>query len=161
MPETRPWALTRGFALHPGTRNRYKIRYTRTQHRPPSRQVNDHGRVSGTHRALLARLRGFGSLAPPVGEPDNNCGHNDRCWQCPDADQQPDRIPRHAVRSLLLEAFADQGADGAVPGEEAVVVGVTDQGRPADAVPQQASEEDSQQLGILRQQWSHLPFEVS
>ena len=26
------------------------IRYTRTQHRPPSRQVNDHGRVSGTHR---------------------------------------------------------------------------------------------------------------
>ena len=25
------------------------IRYTRTQHRPPSRQVNDHGRVSGTH----------------------------------------------------------------------------------------------------------------
>ena len=48
-----------------------------------------------------------------------------------------------------------------MPGEEAVVVGVTDQGRPADAVPQQASEEDSQQLGILRQQWSHLPFEVS
>ena len=30
-------------------RNRYKIRYTTTQHRPPSRQVNDHGRVSGTH----------------------------------------------------------------------------------------------------------------
>ena len=29
--------------------NRYKIRYTRTQHRPASRQVNDHGRVSGTH----------------------------------------------------------------------------------------------------------------
>ena len=24
-------------------------RYTRTQHRPASRQVNDHGRVSGTH----------------------------------------------------------------------------------------------------------------
>ena len=31
-------------------RNRYKIRYTRTQHRPPSSRVNDHGRVSGTHR---------------------------------------------------------------------------------------------------------------
>ena len=31
-------------------RNRYKIRYTRTQHRPASRQVNYHGRVSGTHR---------------------------------------------------------------------------------------------------------------
>ena len=31
-------------------RNRYKIRYTTNQHRPASRQVNDHGRVSGTHR---------------------------------------------------------------------------------------------------------------
>ena len=28
---------------------RYKTRYTRTQHRPASRHVNDHGRVSGTH----------------------------------------------------------------------------------------------------------------
>ena len=50
VPIIRSWALTRGFALHPGTRNRYEIRYTRTQHRPPSRQVNDHGRVSGTQR---------------------------------------------------------------------------------------------------------------
>ena len=49
MPIIRSWALTGGFALHPGTRNRYEIRYTRTQHRPPSRQANDHGRVSGTH----------------------------------------------------------------------------------------------------------------
>ena len=48
-PKMRSWALTRGFALHPGTRNRYEIRDTRTQHRPASRQVNDHGRVSGTH----------------------------------------------------------------------------------------------------------------
>ena len=30
-------------------RNRYKIRYTRIQHRPASRHVNDHGRVFGTH----------------------------------------------------------------------------------------------------------------
>ena len=30
-------------------RNRYEIRYTRTLYRPASRQVNDHGRVSGTH----------------------------------------------------------------------------------------------------------------
>ena len=52
MPETLPWALTRGYALHPGTRNRYEIRYTRTQHRPASRRVNDRGRVSGTHRVL-------------------------------------------------------------------------------------------------------------
>ena len=43
VPIIRSWALTRGFALHPGTRNRDEIRYTRTQHRPPSRQVNDHG----------------------------------------------------------------------------------------------------------------------
>ena len=49
VPIIRSWALTRGFALHPGTRNRYEIRYARTQHRSPSRQVNDHGRVSGTH----------------------------------------------------------------------------------------------------------------
>ena len=49
VPIIRSWALTRGFALHPGTRNRYEIRYTRTQHRPASRQVNDHGRVFGTH----------------------------------------------------------------------------------------------------------------
>ena len=56
VTETRPWALTRGFSLHPGTRNRYEIRYTRTQHRPPSRQVNDHGRVSGTHRLQCCRI---------------------------------------------------------------------------------------------------------
>ena len=30
VPIIRSWALTRGFALHPGTRNRYEIRYTRT-----------------------------------------------------------------------------------------------------------------------------------
>ena len=59
VPIIRSWALTRGFALHPGTRNRYKIRYTTNQHRPPSRQVNDHGRVSGTHRV---RGRGAGRL---------------------------------------------------------------------------------------------------
>ena len=37
VPIIRSWALTRGFALHPGTRNRYEIRDTRTQHRPASR----------------------------------------------------------------------------------------------------------------------------
>ena len=51
VPIVRSWALTRHFALHPGTRNRYEIRYTRTQHRPVSPEVNDHGRVSGTHTA--------------------------------------------------------------------------------------------------------------
>ena len=34
VPIIRSWALTRGYALHPGTRNRYEIRYTRTQHGP-------------------------------------------------------------------------------------------------------------------------------
>ena len=37
-------------------RNRYKIRYTTNQHRPASRQVNDHGRVSGTHTACRKPL---------------------------------------------------------------------------------------------------------
>ena len=68
VPIIRSWALTRGFALHPGTRNRYEIRDTRTQHRPPSRQVNDRGRVSGTHRPhrripksrLTSPRQGFG-----------------------------------------------------------------------------------------------------
>ena len=55
MPIIRSWALTMGFALHPGTSNRYEIRYTRTQHRPASRQVNDHGRVSGTHTLVFPR----------------------------------------------------------------------------------------------------------
>ena len=49
VPIIRSWALARRFALHPGTRIRYEIRYTRTQDRPPSPYVNDHGRVSGTH----------------------------------------------------------------------------------------------------------------
>ena len=62
MPIIRSWALTRGFALHPGTRNRDEIRDTRTQHRPPSRQVNDHGRVSGTHRASNGRIEGTNYL---------------------------------------------------------------------------------------------------
>ena len=38
-------------------RNRYKSRYTRTQYRPPSREVNDHGRVSGTHTVAHDRTR--------------------------------------------------------------------------------------------------------
>ena len=65
------------------------MRYTRTQHRPASRQVNDHGRVSGTHskddplyraRKLLVsaseritdnghtRLRGLLDAGDPYGE---------------------------------------------------------------------------------------------
>ena len=66
MPKIWSCALTRGFALHPGTRNRYEIRYTRTQHRPPSRQANDHGRVSGTHTVVVwvrAETDGCGLLS--------------------------------------------------------------------------------------------------
>ena len=51
---------TRGYALHPGTKNRYMMRYTRPKHRPPSQQANDHSRVSGTHRPTTYRtLRPF------------------------------------------------------------------------------------------------------
>ena len=67
VPIIRSWALTRGFALHPGTRNRYKIRYTRTQHRAASRQVNDHGRVSGTHRASTSLVRRVSGSVRVVG----------------------------------------------------------------------------------------------
>ena len=45
VPIIRSWALTRGFALHPGTNKRYMMRYTRNQDRLASRHVNDHGRV--------------------------------------------------------------------------------------------------------------------
>ena len=38
--------------------NRYKIRYTTNQHRPASRQVNDHGRVSGTHTTSVVAVTG-------------------------------------------------------------------------------------------------------
>ena len=61
VPIIRSWALTRGFALHPGTRNRYMMRCTRTQHRSASRQVSDHGRVSGTHRPGIGHVRRVGA----------------------------------------------------------------------------------------------------
>ena len=63
VPIIRSWALTRGFALHPGTRNRYEIRDTRTQHRPASRQVNDRGRASGTHKP--GSITGLPGSTPP------------------------------------------------------------------------------------------------
>ena len=79
VPIIRSWALTRGFALHPGTRNRYEIRYTRTQHRPASRQVNDHGRVFGTHGLLRWRLpANVGGLSQP---PSSDRDH--RGWASP------------------------------------------------------------------------------
>ena len=57
MPIIRSWALTRGFALHPGTRNRYEIRYTRTQHRPPSGHFDSSerpaARASSTNTNML------------------------------------------------------------------------------------------------------------
>ena len=53
----------RTVSLASDARNRYKIRYTTNQHRPASRQANDHGRVSGTHRVPIIRswalTRGF------------------------------------------------------------------------------------------------------
>ena len=63
VPIIRSWALTWGFALLSGTRNRYEIWYMRTQHRPPSRQVNDHGRVSGTRTVSGRVVHGSASTA--------------------------------------------------------------------------------------------------
>ena len=57
--------------------NRYKIRYTRTQHWPAWRQVNDHGRVSGTHthiavpfahRGLIDQKHRAPAAAAPLGQ---------------------------------------------------------------------------------------------
>ena len=46
------------------------MRYTRTQHRPASRQVNDHGRVSGTHRVGYETIIvGVGRHATVQGDP--------------------------------------------------------------------------------------------
>ena len=53
-------------------RNRYKIRYTTNQHRPASRQVNDHGRVSGTHRVHPAER---GLQRGPFGVTQRHSGH--------------------------------------------------------------------------------------
>ena len=78
VPRIRSWAMTRGYALHPGTRNRYEIRYTRTQHRPASRQVNDHGRVSGTHTGFPSRAPGTFLRLLDVGAFEvvrRRCGH--------------------------------------------------------------------------------------
>ena len=57
-PDPRLVQLLRTASRASDANNRYKIRYTRTQHRPASRQVNDHGRVSGTHRQFYC---------PPLG----------------------------------------------------------------------------------------------
>ena len=54
------------------------MRYTRTQHRPASRQVNDHGRVSGTHRLAtqIAHLRtGLEALADRVRNQEERLRH--------------------------------------------------------------------------------------
>ena len=76
VPIIRSWALTRGFALHPGTRNRYMIRYTRTQHRSASRQVNDHGRVSGTHRVGLPSM--YSMRAVRIFDAQRRCGADEK-----------------------------------------------------------------------------------
>ena len=70
VPIIRSWALTRGFALHPGTRNRYEIRYTRTQHRPPI-AAGQRPRPSFRHpHAQLCLLRAITKAVhtPSVGE---------------------------------------------------------------------------------------------
>ena len=97
MPIIRSWALTRGFALHPGIRNRYEIRDTRTQHRPPSRQVNDHGRVSENQAAHT---------------PATSCA----------ADQVPVRQQRTEGASFVRHGFCDVYVSAAPPPEGALHV---------------------------------------
>ena len=112
VPIIRSWALTRGFALHPGTRNRYEIRDTRTQHRPASRQVNDHGRVSGTHKPQVGfsaarRSVSRRSSAEVDGRPGGRCG-----WvQCPTMRRRCQRnsvsgVTRHPARLGRASAAA-------------------------------------------------------
>ena len=102
VPIIRSWALTRGFALHPGTRNRYKIRYTTNQHRPPSRQVNDHGRVSGTHTPRALR------------DPQDAAMHQPTTLHLPGAalQQLPRRLHRHqgTVPGRMLQPRLRQAA---------------------------------------------------
>ena len=59
-------------------RNRYKIRYTTNQHRPASRQVNDHGRVSGTHRAPAGP-----EATPPCPRTDKSAHSPSSCSSSP------------------------------------------------------------------------------
>ena len=56
VPTIRSWALTRGFALHPGTRDRYEIRYT-SEGDPVVSPGAQHRVVAGqaTHLHLLMR----------------------------------------------------------------------------------------------------------
>ena len=70
--------------------NRYKIRYTRTQHRPTSRQVNNHGRVSGTHRASARGPRDPGCASCRSSGPTRRAARQPRRRVCP---PRPDPEP--------------------------------------------------------------------
>ena len=61
-------------------RNRYKIRYTRTQHRPSSLQVNAHDRVFGTHTHDPSVSQ---PLAPAPGNSSPKTSDSTACRGCP------------------------------------------------------------------------------
>ena len=67
VPIIRSWALTRGFALHPWTRNRYEIRYTRTQHRPPSGHFDSSERPAARDSSTNTNM--------PPDQPRHHFGH--------------------------------------------------------------------------------------
>ena len=129
VPIIRSWALTRGFALHPGTRNRYEIRYTRTQHRPASRQVNDHGRVSGTQRLAsyhvftrYIRVTFFKGISlrpvPPGSGKDKDARWIDVHEDDLDADQMATWIRQAAVWVPIIRSWALTRGFALHPGTE-------------------------------------------
>ena len=102
------------------------MRYTRTQHRPVSRQVNGHGRVSGTHRIENTNglVKEDGAISKkscraPRTAPRNMAFlamavvNNVQFVEAdPDADPQPDDMPK-AKLSLycVLPAFGNGTRD--------------------------------------------------
>ena len=99
-------------------RNRYKIRYTRTQHRPASRQVNDHGRVSGTHRVKslptsgvwLARIRrpmSTYSCAVPTRSRSFSAARSTRSRSICTSGRTAQRVTRDMARGTSRASFSD------------------------------------------------------
>ena len=67
-------------------KKRYAMRYTNTQHRPASRQVNDHGRVSGTHTqkevsAHYGPLAGERASVLRLSSTRRSCRELNQLWQ--------------------------------------------------------------------------------
>ena len=114
------------------TKQRYMMRYTRTQHRPASRQVNDHDRVSGTHRPVGAHNSVVGAdqgFRAPSWDQESvrDSGHEDSASAPIAAGQRPRQSFRHPQalvdpRSLNLRNRAAHGLDPEPPQYQFVVL---------------------------------------